>query len=206
MPDDDKKDHNPLLEVKDGGYPRGESASFLRQFLDPNGHNFLGSGLSAIEWNATADFLRYDRCFTTQPLEERRRRMHYVIKLAAEQERLVERDRFATRHSELVIESVIDGDWKAVKMWTEGLLFKDEPSVREVAAKNFAKFVEIATEAYETRPKVFCPVCRKPPPEEKLASWRDGRHLCPRCDVVFDGEGNFQEKARANLQTIEGGE
>jgi hypothetical protein len=207
VPMTDEKDKNPVLEVKDGGYPKkGEGLKILGEFFDVNGDNFLGSGMNAVDWSATADFLRYQRCFITQPLYEKRRRMEYIVKLAAEQERLMAQERFATSWSENIIEAIIEGDWKAVKMWAEHLRFEDEPtSFRAQAAARFVKFVEIAMEAYETRPKIFCPRCRKPPPSEMIASWHDGRHVCPWCDVVFDDAGNAEDKARARLQSLDGG-
>lgn len=198
---------NPTLEVKDGGFPsRTEAPGILKTLFDTKGNNFLGSGLSFADWSRTADYLRYERSFVTQTPEEQRRRMHYIVKLSAEQERILEIELFATLWSESVIRGIIEGDWKAVKMWTESLLFLEESEhIRNIAAPRFAKFVEIAREAYDTRPTVFCPVCRKAPPQEKIKSWEDGRHVCPFCSIVFDDEGNFQDKARARLKPVDGG-
>jgi hypothetical protein len=204
--DDEKK--SPVLEVMDGGMPKGDLASkFLGGFLDVKGTNFFGSGMSFPEWSATADFLRYRRSFVTQPLEEQTRRLKYIVALSAELERMRQTDVFATAWCEYTIKTIIEGDWKMVAMWTESMLFKEEiVDIRNLAAPRFAKFVEIATEAYETRPKVFCPVCHKPPPAAKLASWQDGRHVCPWCDLVFDDTGKSESTGRARLHTVDGGE
>lgn len=205
MADDDEK--TPLLTVKDGGMPpKGDLSSFLNGFLDVHGNNFLGSGTSYIEWLQTARFLQYERSFCTQTREEKTRRMGYIVRLSAEQERLVARERFATRWSELAIEAVIDGDWNTVDMWIKELRFeKESPELQELAAANFAKFVEILQETYDTRPKIFCPVCRKPPSEADIKSWVDGRHVCSWCDVVFDDDGKSEPKGRARLKSVDGG-
>lgn len=203
--DEEKKD--PILTVKDGGLPsREDIPKFLGGFFDLNGNNFLGSGMSYFEWSRTSDFLRYERCLITQTREEKARRMKYLVRMAAEQERIEAQDIFATRWSQACIEAVIEGDWNAVEMWTKELTFeKEHPHIKELAARRFVKFVEIAKEALDTRPKIFCPVCRKPPDETKLNGWSDGRHVCTWCDVVFDDNGNFEQTGRARLRPVEGG-
>lgn len=199
------EEKSPVLAVKDGGTPKKEAAhKLLGEFFDVKGDNFLGSGMSFTDWNRTADFLRYERWYGTQVQEEQRRRMKYIVAMAAEHERLCERDRFASAWSERCIEAVIEGDWNDVKMWAEHLKFEQEgPNIRNVAAPNFAKFVEIALEAYETRPKVFCPVCRKPAPQESIGKHHDGRHVCPWCKIVHDDEGKWVDKDKANLKPVE---
>lgn len=203
---DEEEKKSPELEIHDGGMPDRKKLRELLQgtFLDVHGDNFMGSGLGFGEWLRAMDFLKYERWFGTQSREERRRRMKYLIQLCAEQERLVSVDISATGLSEALIENVIEGDWISVKSWIERLKFEEErKEYRSLMAKRFEKFVAIAQEAYDTRPKVFCPVCRKPAPEKSIGSWHDGRHVCPWCDVVHDEEGNFVEKDKANLSPVE---
>lgn len=202
--EDEKK--SPVLRVKDGGAGDRDTINLFRgTFLDVHGDNFMGSGLDFHEWFRTMDTLRYDRWFGTQAREERRRRMKYIVKLCAEQERILEEHGLqATGLSEALIENVIEGDWVGVKAWIEGLKFEEEAGrYRSVMASRFAKFVEIAQEAYDTRPKVFCPVCARPAPKEHVGSFHDGRHECPWCKIVHDDEGNFVERAKANLSAVE---
>jgi hypothetical protein len=197
-----------MLEVKDGGMPDRKTLERMRgTFLDPKGGNFLGSGMDALEWIAMSNILNFDRWQGTQCREERRRRMQYLIPLCAEQERLVTENLQATGLSEHLIEDLIGGDWNGVKMGIEILKFREERGeYRSLQAKRFAKFVEIAQEAYDTRPMVFCPVCARPAPREHVAAWHDGRHVCPWCEIVHDDEGHFVDKAKANLSPVKDNE
>jgi hypothetical protein len=201
---DDQEKRSPVLEVKDGGAPTRKTLELLRgTFLDPKGSNFMGSGLDAAEWFATATIMRYDRWHGTQTREERRRRMGFIVRLCAEQKRLEEEDLSATALSLSLVEDLIEGDWNSVKMWIETLKFREERGeYRSLQAKRFAKFVEIAQEAFDTRPKVFCPVCVRPAPAEYVGSFHDGRHVCPWCQIVHDDEGNWAEKTKANLSPV----
>lgn len=189
MSDDTKDDRpRPLLEIKDGEAPVGKQVGILRGLLiDPYSSNFMGSGLDFCEYMTTMDVLRYDRWYANQGREERERRMMYLIKLCAEQERLVEQSIQATGVSQSLIEAVIEGDWSAVQMWIEHLSFGEEHNeYRALTAKRFERFRQIAQEAYDTRPKVFCPQCLRPTPSDKLAD--DGRpHRCPWCKICHDG-------------------
>lgn len=212
MSDDERDDHekapeekkSPVLAVKDGGFPeKGAARKLLGEFFDVDGANFMGSGMTFTEWTRTADFLRYERWYATQTKDERRRRMKHIVALAAEHQRICERDLFATMWSELCIEAVIAGDWNEVKLCIGTLKFEHEgPNIRNVAAPIFAKFVEIAQEAYDTRPQVYCPICRKPAPASFIGKHPDGRHVCPWCKVVHDDEGNYEDEAKANLQAV----
>lgn len=197
--------NSPLLTVKDGGIPDRKTLKSLHsKLLDLDGHNFMGSGLNATEWFATMDVLRYDRWHGSQTAEEKRRRMKYVVLLCAEQKRLEDEDIQATGLSLALIENVIEGDWNSVTMWIEALKFReDRPDFRNRQAARFARFAEIAQEAYDTRPKVFCPLCVRPAPKDQVAAFRDGRHVCPWCDVVYDDAGTWTKKDRANLSPVE---
>jgi hypothetical protein len=85
-------------------------------------------------------------------------------------------------------------------MGIETLKFEEERrEYRQEIAKRFARFVSIAQEAYDTRPKVFCPVCMRPAPAESIGAFHDGRHVCPWCEIVHDDEGQWLERDKANL-------
>jgi len=207
---DEKKDEKledtrtPAQKVADGGRPRGEEGKkMLEDFFNLKGDNFMGSGMGFHEWSFTADLVRYRRWQASQAKDEQKRRMKYIVAMSVEHDRICQQDRFATFWSEDCIRAVIDGDWNEVKMWADSLKFEGEGvEIRNIAAPKFAKFVEIALEAYETRPKVFCPVCHRPPPQEFLASFHDGRHVCPWCDVVHDETGEWVEKDKAHVQAV----
>lgn len=185
--DDDKP--RPLLEIKDGGAPVGKQVGMLRgSLLDPYSTNFMGSGLDFAEYMTTMDVLRYDRWYATQVRDERQRRMRYLIQLCAEQERLVEQSIQATGISQSLIEAVIEGDWSAVQMWIEHLHFGEEHNeYRAIQAKRFERFCQIAQEAYDTRPTVFCPQCLRPTPAQALVDDPDPPHRCPWCKIWHDG-------------------
>lgn len=200
-----KKDERaPTLKTEDGGMPRGEEAqALLKKLFDMEGDDFLGSGMNFHEWIRLGDVLRYRRFFGNQAREERRRRMKYIVALSVEHDRICQQDRFATAWSEATIEAVINGDWDEVKMWTDTLEFRDEaPQIRNIAAPKFAKFVEVAREAWETRPKVFCPVCFRPAPQEYVGKHDDGRHVCPWCKIVHDDAGEWVEQDKAHVKPV----
>ncbi len=202
---DDEEKRSPELEVKDGGVPsRKELRNLLHgTFLDVHGDNFMGSGLGFSEWAKTMDILKYERWYGNQAREEKKRRMQFLLQLCAEQERLVSTDISATGLSENLIENRIEGDWNGVKCWIDGLKFDEERGeYRSLMAKRFEKFVAIAQEAYDSRPKVFCPGCRKPAPKQNIGSWPDGRHECPWCEIVHDNEGNWAQKDKANIRAV----
>jgi len=208
MSDSKKKPEDtrsPVLKVMDGARPRGDEArKLLDGLFDVYGDNFLGSGMSFHEWTITGDVLRYHRWYGTQAQEERRRRMKYIIAMAVEHDRICQQDLFATAWSQSCIEAIIAGDWDELRICTDMLKFEQESEeIRNIAAAKFLKFVEIAEEAYVTRPKVFCPVCRKPTPKDHIGSFHDGRHVCPWCDVVHDDEGKWVEKGKASVTPVE---
>jgi len=194
--DQEKDTQSPTLKVHDGNSPHGRDAQeWIKKLFDMDGTDFLGSGMTFHEWDRLGDALRYRRWLGNQARGERRRRMKYVVALSVEHARVCEQDRFATAWSESTIEAVINGDWNEVKMWTDSLKFEDEGAdIRNIAAPKFAKFVQIATEAYETRPKVFCPLCRRPPPERYIRCHDDGRHHCPWCKIEHDDAGEWVEQ------------
>jgi hypothetical protein len=201
---DEEESKSPVLKVKDGGFPREEVLKQFRGTLfDTKSNNFLGSGMPFNEWYMMMDVLRYDRWHGTQTREEKRRRMKYLIALCAEQARLVKESIQATGISEMLIEDLIAGDWRGVLTCIGMLKFEEERGVfRESQAKRFARFVEIAQETYDTRPKVFCPVCVQPTPKDHIGAFHDGRHICPWCEIVHDDEGNHEDKAKANLKPV----
>jgi hypothetical protein len=196
---------SPTLKVKDGDTPRGaEAQGWIKKLFDLEGDDFLGTGMNFHEWSRLGDGLRYHRFLGNQARDERKRRMKYIVALSVEHDRICQQDRFATYWSEACIEAVINGDWNEVKMWAESLKFKDEGAdIRNLAAPKFAKFVEIALRAWETRPRVFCPICRRPTPGEHIGKYPDGRHICPWCKVVHDDAGEWVEQDKAHMSTVE---
>ena len=206
MSDEDEKDtRSPTLKVLDGDLPQGDDGKkWLKTFFDMEGDNFLGSGMTFHEWSRFGDVIRYHRWYGNRARDEKKRRMKYIIAMSSEHERVCAQDRFATSWSEACIEAVIEGDWNGVQSSAQGLKFEDEGAdIRNIAALRFAKFVEIAMEAYETRPKVFCPVCRRPSPQEYIGAHPDGRHHCPWCQVVYDDAGKWVKKDKANLTPVQ---
>ena len=79
-----------------------------------------------------------------QPREERKRRLHAVMRLSVELARIHETTEFSTGLAELAIESVIEGDWKMVEEWAEHFSFDAEgEQLRERFAPVFAVFREL---------------------------------------------------------------
>jgi hypothetical protein len=207
-------DDDPKLSVVQGAEKaHGPVVKLLRERLfGVDSKSVFGSGLDMGEYFQTLDFLRYQRCIVTQPKYEQRRRMEYILRLSVEHAAIVAQDRFSTAWSEACIESIIEGNWEDLRIRIGMLTFDDErvvgarPAWAELARTRFVRFVEIATEALEGRPKVYCPLCVKPLDPERLHTFFDGRHECQRCDVVFDDDGTTTPRDRARLTTVDGGE
>jgi hypothetical protein len=74
--------------------------------------------------------------------------------------------------------------------------------VKDGGMPDHKRFVEIAQEAYDTRPRVFCPRLRSSGPEgvRRLAARRT-----PRLSwyLVHDEVGNYVEKTKASLSMME---
>jgi L-rhamnose isomerase len=79
-----------------------------------------------------------------QPREERKRRLHAVLRLSVELARIQETTAFSTRLAENAIEAVIEGDWKMVEEWSEHFTFdSEEEQLRARFAPVFAVFREL---------------------------------------------------------------
>lgn len=97
---------------------------------------------------------RWNDSWGQQPREERKRRMHFVLRMAEELANIRKVTNFSTGWCEMVIEDVILGDLESLRfMGVEGLSAKGfEENVGGPTgaryADIFAKFREICEEAY----------------------------------------------------------
>lgn len=91
---------------------------------------------------------RWKTSWSEQSREEKRRRMHFVLAMAAELNEIRKTNRHATAWCEMAIEDVIIGDWKSMPMHISMFEFKDDdPTYRERYAPIFARFRQICEEA-----------------------------------------------------------
>ena len=98
---------------------------------------------------ATVDKIAGTWCL--QSTEEKKRRRRIIIALSQELGLIAEKTNFSTHLAELVIEAIIDGDWKMVEEWAEHFAFEDELDAnRERYAPEFAIFRELLLQAVRT--------------------------------------------------------
>jgi hypothetical protein len=127
----------------------------LASFINPLSDNFMGTGMSLQEFHVKGMIEVWQRSFSNQNRKEKKRRLHTIVKLSAELERIREKTLNATGLAESVIEDVIEGDWKMLKEWAEMFTFKDEGEEhRTFMAPIYARFVETCREVHEERPEV----------------------------------------------------
>lgn len=118
--------------------------------------NFLGSGLSLEQFTELYTAEKLAASWALQDKKERARRLSLVTDLCAELTQIKVHHNFATRIAELAIESVIEGDWPAVKDWAEQLSFANEnEQIRQRSALVYARFSELLMQAYATRPEAI---------------------------------------------------
>ena len=116
----------------------------LAELLGSDSTNFLGTGLTMREFLQLTDAEKLAASWALQSREERKRRLHAVVRLSVELARILETAEFSTRLAELAIESVIEGDWKMVEEWAEHFTFNDESEqIRQGSAPVFAVFREL---------------------------------------------------------------
>ncbi len=86
-----------------------------------------------------------------QTVDERKRRRKHVRVMYAEFLRLREENISATGWAEFAIEGVITGDLEEIKLWVDGLLFKDESEpYRSEQKARFAHFRQLAQDAIDS--------------------------------------------------------
>lgn len=125
----------------------------LAALLDPD--NFMGTGQTQAEFLAQGMIEVWHRSFSNQNRQEKKRRLKYLVRLSAELEHIREQTNQSTGLAEGILEDVIEGDWKMVKVMAEHFTFEDEhPEMRDRYAPIYAKFTAICREACEDRPEV----------------------------------------------------
>lgn len=143
----------------------------LRDLLNPDSPNFLGSGMPLREMLLASHLHKMQCCFINQDRSEKRRRMRYVVELSAILVRLREVSRFSTLLAQGVIESLIEGDrdqvmWSArhfagsgpeLSVWEEGRLDEEAEGL-------WREFIAKLNEALDDWPEEHEP---EPEPEEE---------------------------------------
>lgn len=116
----------------------------LAELISPDSTNFLGTGLTMREFMQLDQAEKIAASWFLQPREERKRRLHTIVRLSVELERIRETVNFSTKLAEQAIEAVIEGDWKRVEEWSEHFIFSDESlEARQTYVPVFALFREL---------------------------------------------------------------
>jgi len=131
----------------------------LKELLDTQGDNFMGSGMPMQEYMLCLDLDTLNRSFVRQMRPERKRRLKFVILLSAELERIRrEVGIFASGLAEGAIEDVLGGDWRRAMEYAKDLDFKHEGGeTQEVYGPAYACFAALLQEAFDTRPGAETP-------------------------------------------------
>jgi hypothetical protein len=143
-----------MAHRKEGGN-REYSKERLSKLLDIESDNFLGTGMSLQDFMLCGLVEDINHSFVTQMKPERKRRLGFIRKLAAELDRiLVDGHLFGSAIAEGGIGAVILGDWSEVKDIAEEFRFTDEDEhTRNTYAPIYANFVGLLQEAFDTRPE-----------------------------------------------------
>ncbi len=142
----------------------------LRDLFGLDGGEFMNTGLTLTEWLTTRDLKKIADSYVQQTRTEQRRRLHYVIQLAAEGKRIREMERFGSVVLESAVENVMEGNWEYVLHDIEWCTFKDAlvpkndhrssysdtmlkefEQQEEHYAKLWTPFRELLEQAYATR-------------------------------------------------------
>lgn len=131
-------------------------AEQLRCWLDTNGNDFCGTGLTFQEFLQYEMIKRVKSSFVTvfDRIEERRR-LNIIMDLSVAIHKLGGENRsyFAIRWAESGIKHVILGEWDELKLLEKSLLFEDESeSLREEVVPAYEEIRSILRRAYEGVP------------------------------------------------------
>lgn len=127
----------------------------VREWLDPQGSNFMGTGLTFREFWYKGLVERFARSWTQQDKIERQRRLGLIIELAQDLARVEQTTRFSTMWIRHGIEALIEGERQDMKIAHDALTFSDErPDIRDPHIELFAPTRAIMERALETWPEV----------------------------------------------------
>lgn len=131
-------------------------AEKFTEFFGPGSKNFFGSGLTLEQFMAVYKAEEFERSWTMQSPDEKKRRLHLVVELSCELKNIYEQTNHATALAEMAIEAVITGDWAQVQDLAQLFHYNDErevsPEAYESTRTIYTKFRELLAAAYETRP------------------------------------------------------
>ncbi len=128
--------------------------NLLQEMLDPAGDNFMGMGMSLMEFMTAGHVMEVQNNLVFQGVEERLRRLSLIVELGTELTKIREKTQFATRLAQGVIEDIIRGDWWAVRDQARHFAFEGEDAwLRETQGPIYAQFAVLCQKAFDTRPE-----------------------------------------------------
>ncbi len=114
----------------------------LKDLLDPESENFLGTGLNFQDFMLAGYLKTLTNSFPTLKGYDRQNRLKIIIELSAELQRIRDESGFATLLGESAIEEVINGNTEDIKRLASHFKFEDEvKEIKERYAPLWAKFV-----------------------------------------------------------------
>lgn len=149
-----------ILAHRHADATRVQKRGRLEELLGADSTNFLGTGLSLVDFMKLYDAEALSRAWTLQSRVEKKRRLRAVQRLSVELARMSESVHFATGLAEMAIEAVIEGDWKMVAEWATHLTFDEkgrafnDPDQRGTFAEIHAVFRELLLQALRAEKEV----------------------------------------------------
>lgn len=158
--EDQLSDHIKVLQEiqrQKGGYHPAPKK--LSEMLSPDNPDFLGSGMSMMDWFMANDLQRLERSFYRAQRPERKRRLQYVIQLCLLLAEIEKVSNFGTAFARSAIEDIIQGDWAGVRHVATLQEFwgPDWEYVPADAQVHWRAFSAICQEAFDTRPDAPAP-------------------------------------------------
>jgi hypothetical protein len=98
----------------------------VHEFLDPQGDNFMGTGLNFYEFTMKGLMERFRRSWFQHDRRERKRRLQLIYELAAERQRVLAQTAQATASFDMALEAIIEGDRREVQGALEFVSFEGE--------------------------------------------------------------------------------
>lgn len=141
-----------ILALKQGKRQLPTKDDILKM-ADPDGNNFLGTGMTLQDFLAAYRLLDVQSNLLFQDLEERRRRVGLIIELGAALVEIRKQTLFAVGLAEGVIEDVVRGDWRMLREHAKMFRFEHESEdLRKTYGPIYAAFAAVCQKAFDTRP------------------------------------------------------
>jgi hypothetical protein len=124
----------------------------LREWLNPNSKNFMGTGLTLEEYLMHGHIKRWRASWAEQGRKEQRRRREYVVALSVLYEQISGRSLFGTASITEAIDGIIEGDLDRLRD-ARAFANEDEANYAPAVQKHWARVYELIEAAIASWPK-----------------------------------------------------